>query len=376
MRMSLRPRRLLLWGSVITLALTPVSTGTAAPLPKPQCTLPTEPNQATLGRADKRAVRELLATAKVAYDKGDFLAATTAIRSAYQLSPSVEILYNLAQACKEAGNWQEALLLFERLRERNPAAETKEEAERQIEGLRKHVSESHDERARGLLDLGQADRASEAWTEAYQIYPSPVYLYRRGKAQRAAADLSGAIASYTEFLRVAAEDPLAAEVKVLLTRLQSTDEQIRSGKKDYEQGAYPTALASFQAAHRLEQLPILLFYSAQARQKLEATAGNRKVPGSADNETAVLLYERFLRESPPSQHLTERQQAEAEIAKDRLLTKQALHQPVYKRWWFWTAVLGGAAAVTAVSVGLGISYRNAHQDPLPDVPPMYVIPIP
>lgn len=354
----------------LTLSELVSGTAVAVPLPKDQCSLPQTSGE--VSKFDKKSLRDLLAGAKVAYDKGDFLKATGAIRAAYLMSPTVEIAYNLAQACREAGNWQDALALYEGLRGRNPDPTTREEAERQIEALRKRVSESHDERARGFMDASQYGKASQAWSEAFETYPDSVYLYRRGRAQRAAADLPGAVQSFGEFLRRAAEDPLAAEVRQLISRLNVTQEQMKSAQADYDKGAYTAAFVGFQAAYRFEPLPILVYLSARARQKDPL----RTRGSAADGESAILLYEKFLRECPPTQHLAERQAAEQEVARDRAALNAARHVPVYKKWWFWTALLGGIGAATAVGVGIGISHRNANQNPLPDVPDPFVIPIP
>lgn len=34
-------------------------------------------------------------------------------------------------------------------------------------------------------------------------------------------------------------------------------------------------------------------------------------------------------------------------------------KPVYKRWWFWTAIGGGVLAVTAIGLGVGLSQQRA-----------------
>lgn len=33
-------------------------------------------------------------------------------------------------------------------------------------------------------------------------------------------------------------------------------------------------------------------------------------------------------------------------------------KPIYKRWWFWTAVSGGAVAIAAIGLGVGLSQRQ------------------
>ena len=37
--------------------------------------------------------------------------------------------------------------------------------------------------------------------------------------------------------------------------------------------------------------------------------------------------------------------------------------PVYKKWWFWTAIGGGALAITAIGLGVGLSLRPASVPP-------------
>ena len=43
--------------------------------------------------------------------------------------------------------------------------------------------------------------------------------------------------------------------------------------------------------------------------------------------------------------------------------EQTLATPVYKKWWFWTAIGGGALAITAIGLGVGLSLRPASVPP-------------
>lgn len=159
------------------------------------------------------------------------------------------------------------------------------------------------------------------------------------------------------------------------------------GMKLYEERKFSEAIEEFQQAYERQQLPRILYNMARAHLQL----------GHA--EEALGLHQKFLRLEP---NLTPdvKQQAQEDIAKARGMLEAAeriqaiamrnnapaegepapagsslsdpskpqgtdsASAPLYKRWWFWAALGGAAAAVTGAVVGGVAGYRAAHP-PLP-----------
>lgn len=160
-------------------------------------------------------------------------------------------------------------------------------------------------------------------------------------------------------------------------------------KVAFERGNYSAALASFEQAYQLKQVPRLLFNIAQCHRQL----GN--------HEKAVSFFQRFLETGPDAAQAkatreliaNERAKAaeadrlkreEAEVARKvelerareaaakaeadlkRASLEAALKQPppspvdtnppVYKRWWFWGAV-GVVVAGTTTAIVLSTAPR-------------------
>ena len=67
---------------------------------------------------------------------------------------------------------------------------------------------------------------------------------------------------------------------------------------------------------------------------------------------------------PPGQIMTPGAKPAVEPAHtEAAVTAEAPRKtPVYKKWWFWTAIVG-AAAVVAVGVGLGVALSSAPSAP-------------
>lgn len=169
----------------------------------------------------------------------------------------------------------------------------------------------------------------------------------------------------------------------------------------FDERDYEAALSEFQAAYRLRQLPSLLYNIAQVHRKL----------GHA--QEAIAYFERYLAVEPDVPREV-RQQIDRHIASLRVLRDAAepvkppepspppeppepppaplvvepeppeppepaeppqpygppappppVKQPVYKRWWFWTALGGGAAVLIGGAVGIGLGTR----DPAGGLPP-------
>jgi tetratricopeptide (TPR) repeat protein len=132
----------------------------------------------------------------------------------------------------------------------------------------------------------------------------------------------------------------------------------------YEQGKYSMSIEEFERAYQLKNLPRVVYNMARAHFKL------------GHSRDALELYQRYL-ELEPSPPAEQKQQAEEDIKLSRsaIETEERLQvsgakigvvndpagsssgaltspapvrdgpprPPVYKRWWFWTLLVGAAA---------------------------------
>lgn len=188
------------------------------------------------------------------------------------------------------------------------------------------------------------------------------------------------------------------------------------GLRCYSQGDYETAIREFQSAFAIRQLPRLLFNLGQAHRKLGharealgylqnylrvqtnptpedraelesyiaatrplveiAEAERRKIAAeemlaahagaatqSSDSRSAEpapaalegpahLPAAALIPAAPPSLAVEARPSPLPQKA------DEASPTPVYKKWWFWTALGGSALAITAVGLGVGLAQRN------------------
>lgn len=140
-------------------------------------------------------------------------------------------------------------------------------------------------------------------------------------------------------------------------------------------GQYEAALVAYQSAYARRPSSWLLINIGRMQQRLGRP------------QQALVTYKRFLSDpSVPADEESRKkandflQQAERDIEEQRrslappppaspppppapLLEKT----PVYKKWWFWTAI-GGTVAVAAVGIGVGLGLRSLAASAPPSVP--------
>lgn len=138
-------------------------------------------------------------------------------------------------------------------------------------------------------------------------------------------------------------------------------------------GKFEPALASFQAAYNLRQMPWLLLNIGRTLHRLGRP------------RDALTQYERFQQAEPHPDAETQ-QRLEKYMAQARELAGQGPApgdgrlaaagasgrdggaadgepRPVYKKWWFWT-ILGGVAVVAVTGIAVGVATSN-RSEPLP-----------
>jgi hypothetical protein len=158
------------------------------------------------------------------------------------------------------------------------------------------------------------------------------------------------------------------------------------GVQLYQAGQYEDAIDAFREAYQQKPRALILFNIAQAFRKDQKPA------------SALEHYQRFLSEVKPGEEPASQANAKKYIAEIEaqlavaskpspapvaevappppiavvsvppppvatpVVADKPAKQPVYKKWWLWTAV-GVAAAAVIVGVGAGVGTRSSNNDP-------------
>lgn len=323
----------------------------AAAIPKEFCTKP----QTKAGPADKNAqktARTFLLAAKKAYDENNYLESAKSLQKAYESSPQVETLFNLAQTCREGGATKEALTLYEEVMASDPDDNIAVECRRHIPTLKVEAAAQLDKQAKELLAQKDTTKAAALAEEAFKLDGKPLYVFHLAEAQRIGGQSREAILSYERYLNLATGEERQPEVLGHLSHLRAMDEE-RRAEEHTRAGEHTQAMASWQAAYRSEPRPIYTFRIAESARQAGATG------------EAIASYQRFLRDTHPPDFATERKSAEDYLPQ---LQKEQQDQkkPIYKRWWFWT-IIGGAAAGIGAGIAAGV-VAGQSGNTLPGVP--------
>jgi tetratricopeptide (TPR) repeat protein len=171
--------------------------------------------------------------------------------------------------------------------------------------------------------------------------------------------------------------PAAADPDRTKTAKQSFEQATRH----YNLGEFEQALRHFKAAYAAKPLPALLFNIAQCHRN------------SGRPRDAIFFFERYLEEQPNAPEAAEIERLledlHAQVDEARLAAapppkpppapieveqRVAVEPPpiaevestsVVEKWWFWTALIAGAAAVAG---GTALAVRAADRSDLPDDP--------
>ena len=145
----------------------------------------------------------------------------------------------------------------------------------------------------------------------------------------------------------------------------------------YESGRYEAALPEFQAAYASRQMPWLLINIGRTFHRL----------GRLDE--AITLYNRYEQAVPNGDPETIKKvreykaQAEVLLAAKGAATpstaevtpplvlpiaKGTAPQPLYKKWWFWTAIGGGVAVIAITGIAIGVATKSSPASYPPGTP--------
>ncbi|HNN91623.1 MAG TPA: tetratricopeptide repeat protein [Pseudomonadota bacterium] len=308
------------------------------------CQIETRPAvEGAQDKAAKKKARGHIAAAGKAYASYDFVGALRELRSAYELDPQNDVLYNIAQACREGGVDVEALKLYEFLIRQNPEPALKTDSERHIGTLRPKIAKSLDERALDQLKNERFEQAATLWDQAHKLDGQPLYLFRQANALRLAGQGPEALLVYERFVATGPNEDMLKEARGHMARLRAKS-SVERAKNHTRAEEHTQAMAAWQAAYEQDPRELYIFEIAESARR-----------AGLINE-AQASYTRFLRESAATDYSEQRKQAEtqlAQIAQQREQQKRK-ETPIYKRPWFW-GVMGGIAAVvitTAIVVPL------------------------
>lgn len=150
----------------------------------------------------------------------------------------------------------------------------------------------------------------------------------------------------------------------------------QSGTKHFALAEYEQAVADFKEGYRRKDDPVFLFNVAQAYRQMKGHEEDaikfyrsylRQAPDAANRDDVTRKIEALeravaeqtkLRTSPPS----------APMSNEEIVAKPPEKQPLYKKWWLWTAVGGVVVVGVGLGVGLGLGLSsNKSQTAFPPI---------
>jgi tetratricopeptide (TPR) repeat protein len=326
------------------------------------CTVPAKSEARTVAPKAKKQALAHLDRARKAYESREFGEALYELRAAYDLNPLVDVLFNLAQVCREAGREEEALHLYEQTLSQATDDTAKVDSQRHVDTLRFKLSAAAEQRAaQALLNKDYAG-AIKAWEAAYKLSKQPASLFHIAESYRLNGQVPEALAAYTRYLEAGPNDPSVPRAKEQIGQLRAGQEDARATQLA-DKKLHVDAIAGWESAYQLSQRPIYMYRIAESQQQLGEKGKARR------------SYERYLKESLPEDQPELRANAERYLAQLKLEASAEAERarrasekpPLYKKWWLWTIV--GGVVVAAVAGGVaGALLAPKPPDPFADIP--------
>jgi len=209
--------------------------------------------------------------------------------------------------------------------------------------------ELHQNRARQLASRGKYAAAIKEYRAAYVLKQSPALLFNLGVCHQRLENYAEAVGYYAEYLRheLVPREPILKELEDLLTQMKAISEEVQSKKHEVME-----RLCSFS----LRSPSCSKFASANA-----SGAGGSAAPSEPMTTTvdpAPGLDGPFLSvpDRPPSPNTPD----DGKRRSDKPERPERAAQPLYKKGWFWGALIGGMAA-GSLAIGLGAYYGTHPQ---------------
>jgi len=178
-------------------------------------------------------------------------------------------------------------------------------------------AKSHYQRATSLFAVGDFGPAAIEYEAAYKLKPDPALLYNAAQSHRLAGNLERALVIYKNYINLYPKASNLSEVRAQITKLES-------------------AVAADESAKRSPPHSVVL-----------QPSGREEAPPAAPAQAAP----------PPAPAPQTAQQNETPAKNDK---------PVYKKWWLWTAVVGGVLVVGAVATAVAVT--QTHHQSWADIP--------
>lgn len=193
-------------------------------------------------------------------------------------------------------------------------------------------------RGEQLFRAQKYSEAAAAFEEGNRLSPSPAFLYDLALTYRALNNPQQAISYYQAYLKAqpGASDRSAVEAAI-------AEEQRKLAK----------AAPAGPANRRVDKAAFAATNPPAATAKGEGKDAGKTPEKAADKATETAVDKTTF--------------AAPDKAPDVVLTKsdRPTEQPLYRKWWFWTAT--GAVVVGAVAIGLGVGLSQSGTEPYREV---------
>jgi tetratricopeptide (TPR) repeat protein len=228
-------------------------------------------------------------------------------------------------------------------------------------------------RGRKEFNLGRFKPALRLFMQAYDLVPLSGFLFNIAQCHRFLGDCKKAAFLYRGYLRDNPGSPNSRVVQDLVRQCEHKLQQERllrgrarklfqEGVTLYKLGRFAEAVDRYSRAYKIVALPGYLFALGQSHHKLSQYA------------KAIHFYQMYLRDNPGTpetksirgliEECRQKYTAALRAARGGLApgttlggtartsgTPPLAPRPVYKRWWFWTAVGVGVAVLVGGLVG-------------------------
>lgn len=140
---------------------------------------------------------------------------------------------------------------------------------------------------------------------------------------------------------------------------RAAKKHFQQGQKLFDLGRFDEALGEYEAAYEAKPLPGFLYNIAQCHRNLgnlkQAIFGYRnylrQVPDAPNREAVLALIDELEDQEREREEQAERERAER--APPPPPPSPARRRPIYRRAWFWGAVVGVTAAAVGTAVLVG-----------------------
>jgi tetratricopeptide (TPR) repeat protein len=178
------------------------------------------------------------------------------------------------------------------------------------------------------FDLGEFNEALELFKEAYRNYEEPSFLFNIAQCYRQMGNKEGALQFYRSYLNKRPDAPNHDEVLDIIDKLEKSLAEEREVLHQPPAGT----LAPEKAPPKTAPAPKTVPPPAGA-----PAAGAGAPPSRSEPAQAAPVQAAVVSAPPP---------------------RQSAREPIYRKWWLWTAV--GAVVVLGAGLGVGLGVGLSH----------------